>query len=411
VWWKLLCSANQTPNKMKHLKFLALWFFGATILFTSCKKDEEVEETPTPEATPGHITSNVTWSPDSIYRLSGRIVVTNGVTLTIEAGTIIKGETGIGAEASALIIARGGKIIAEGTAENPIIFTTVDDEIDYSDLEAGNFGSPNLTADQNGRWGGLIILGKAPISASASEVQIEGIPTSEVNGLYGGNNPNDNSGVLRYVSIRHGGTDIGNGNEINGLTLGGVGSGTFIDNIEVVANQDDGIEWFGGTVDVSNVVVWKSGDDAIDTDQAWSGTLTNFVVVNPAGNCLELDGPEGTLQGTHTIERGSIKADACGKLIQLDAITSGANQPSAVNLNNLFFTSITAPTQVIDQVNISGVLFNTVLLNVNPTELTTYTNGNTPANGGIVAGTDPQANISELQWTWTFKSGAMSGLY
>jgi hypothetical protein len=403
---------------MKHLKFLAMWFFGATILFTSCKKDEEVEETPTPTPTPApgvitvtsDITSSATWQSGTIYVLAGRIAVTNGATLTIEAGTIIKGETGTGTDASALLIARGAKLNAIGTPDSPIIFTTTDDEIDYSDLDAGNFGSPNLTADQNGRWGGLLILGNAPISASASEIQIEGIPTSDPNGLYGGNNPEDNSGTIRYVSIRHGGTDIGNGNEINGLTLGGVGSGTIIDNIEVVANQDDGIEWFGGTVDVTNAVVWKSGDDAIDTDQAWSGTLTNFVVVSPTGNCLELDGPEGTLQGTHTIQQGSIKADACGKLIQLDATTSGANQPSAVNLNNLFFTSINATTQVIDQVNISGVTFSTVLLNVDAANLTTYTNGNTPANGGIEAGTEPQANITELQWTWTFKSGAMSGL-
>jgi hypothetical protein len=403
---------------MKHLKFLALWFFGATVLLTSCKKDEVVEETPvpTPAPAPGtitvnsDITSNTTWQSGTIYVLAGRIAVANGATLTIQAGTIIKGETGAGADASALLIARGAKLNAIGTPESPIILTTTDDEIDYSDLDAGNFGSPNLTADQNGRWGGLLILGNAPISASASEIQIEGIPTSDLNGLYGGNNPEDNSGTIRYVSIRHGGTDIGSGNEINGLTLGGVGSGTIIDNIEVVANQDDGIEWFGGTVDVTNVVVWKSGDDAIDTDQAWSGTLTNFVVVSPTGNCLELDGPEGTLQGTHTIQQGSIKADACGKLIQLDATTSGANQPSAVNLSNLFFTSITAPTQVIDQVNISGVTFSSVLLNVDAANLTTYTNGNTPANGGIEAGTDPQANITELQWTWTFKSGAMSGL-
>ena len=403
---------------MKHLKFLALWFFGATILFTSCKKDEEVEETPTPTPTPApgvitvtsDITSSATWQSGTIYVLAGRIAVTNGATLTIEAGTIIKGETGTGTDASALLIARGSKLNAIGTVDSPIIFTTTDDEIDYSDLDAGNFGSPNLTADQFGRWGGLLILGNAPISASASEIQIEGIPTSDPNGLYGGNNPEDNSGTIRYVSIRHGGTDIGNGNEINGLTLGGVGNGTIIDNIEVVANQDDGIEWFGGTVDVTNVVVWKSGDDAIDTDQAWSGTLTNFVVVSPGNHCLELDGPEGTLQGTHTIQQGSIKADACVKLIQLDATTSGANQPSAVNLNNLFFTSITAPTQVIDQVNISGVTFSTVLLNVDAANLTTYTNGNTPANGGIEAGTDPQAIINDLQWTWTFKSGAMSGL-
>jgi hypothetical protein len=158
------------------------------------------------------------------------------------------------------------------------------------------------------------------------------------------------------------------------------------------------------------VVVWKSGDDAIDTDQAWSGTLTNFVIVSPLGHCLELDGPEGTLQGTHTIEQGSIKADACSKLIQLDATSSGANQPSAVNLNYLFFTDITAQTQVIDNVNVAGVTFNNVVLNVDPVNLLTHTNGNTPSNGGIEAGTTPQADISQLQWTWTYQSGAMSGL-
>ena len=119
-----------------------------------------------------------------------------------------------------------------------------------------------------------------------SEVQIEGIPSSDANGLYGGNNDEDNSGVMTYISIRHGGANIGEGNEINGLTLGCVGSGTVISNIEVVANQDDGIEWFGGTVNVSNAVVWNAGDDAIDTDQAWAGTLDNFVVVTPSKNFL-----------------------------------------------------------------------------------------------------------------------------
>jgi len=163
-------------------------------------------------------------------------------------------------------------------------------------------------------------------------------------------------------------------------------------------------------VDVNNAVVWKSGDDAIDTDQAWSGTLTNFVVVSPTGNCLELDGPEGTLQGTHTIELGSIKADACGRLIQLDATLNNGNQPSAVNLNYLFFTNITATSQYIDNVNIAGVTFNNVLLNVDAANLITYTNNNTPSNGGIEAGTTPQADISQLQWTWTYQSGAMSGL-
>jgi hypothetical protein len=91
----------------------------------------------------------------------------------------------------------------------------------------------------------------------------------------------DNSGVFKYVSIRHGGTSIGSGNEINGLTLGGVGSETVIKNIEIVANADDGIEWFGGTVSITGAIIWNCFDDALDTDQAWNGTVSNFIVVTP----------------------------------------------------------------------------------------------------------------------------------
>ena len=123
------------------------------------------------------------------------------------------------------------------------------------------------------------ILGKAPISGSGSAeaVQIEGIPASDVNGLFGGTDPADNSGELTYISIRHGGANIGEGNEINGLTLGGVGSGTKVENIEIISNQDDGLEVFGGSVNIKNVIVWNAGDDQIDCDQAWTGTLDNFI--------------------------------------------------------------------------------------------------------------------------------------
>src|SRR5690554_5538707 len=210
------------------------------------------------------ITENITaekkWSADTIYILGGRITVVDGASLTIEAGTIIKGEAGTGANATALLIAQGGKLFAEGTAEKPVVFTSIADELTPDDIHSGNVASPNLDPDINGLWGGVIILGKAPISASnesgdVSIIQIEGIPTSDQNGLYGGNLPNDNSGIIKYVSIRHGGTNIGSGNEINGLTLGGIGSETVIENIEIVSNQDDGIEWFGGTVNVTNAVV------------------------------------------------------------------------------------------------------------------------------------------------------------
>ncbi len=260
-----------------------------------------------------NISANTTWVTGKVYTLESRIAVLSGVTLTIEPGVIIKGQAGTGANATALIIARGAKLMAEGTAGSPIIFTSVADEI-----MPGEIASPNLDPVLNGLWGGLLILGNAPISADAASMQIEGIPPSDQNGLYGGDNATDNSGVIKYVSIRHGGANIGEGNEINGLTLGGVGSGTVIENIEIVANQDDGIEWFGGTVSVKNAIIWNTGDDAVDTDQSWAGTLDNFIVVNPGDECFELDGPEGPMSAGHSIMNGSVWAGDAEGLVDLD---------------------------------------------------------------------------------------------
>ena len=246
----------------------------------------------------GLIESDRTLTADHIWTLSGRVAVTNGATLTIEPGTIIKAEAGSGGAASSLIIAQGAKIIADGTATNPIIFTAESDNI-----QLGELSGTNLDINVNGLWGGLMILGNAPISAITSPFQIEGIPASDPNGLYGGNDPADNSGRLRYVSIRHGGTSIGAGNEINGLTLGGVGSETIIENIEIVANTDDGLECFGGTANVSNLLVLAVGDDCLDLDQGYSGTINNSVIIPglSTDHSLELDGGEGNTNPSFTI--------------------------------------------------------------------------------------------------------------
>ncbi|WP_375584204.1 hypothetical protein [Cyclobacterium xiamenense] len=264
-----------------------------------------VGEVPTVIRVPDNITADQIWETGKTYVLGGRITVTSGTELTIQPGVIVKGEAGSGANATALVIARGATINAVGTPTQPIIFTSVADEI-----EPGMVASPNLDPNINGLWGGLLILGNAPASLAGNvgEVQIEGIPPSDTNGRYGGNDMDDNSGMLKWVSIRHGGSNIGEGNEINGLTLGGVGSLTEIENIEVVGNEDDGIEWFGGSVNVKNAIIWSGGDDALDTDQAWSGTLDNFIVVcGPnTDHALEIDGPEGSLTGAHTFRNGTI---------------------------------------------------------------------------------------------------------
>lgn len=359
-----------------------------------------------------NITADETWFATKTYILGGRITVESGATLTIEPGTVIKGQAGTGANATALLIARGGKLMAEGTAEKPIIFTSVADEI-----VSGQIESPNLEPTVNGLWGGVIILGKAPISASSenpdgsqgpdvSEVQIEGIPTSDPNGLYGGSDAADNSGVIKYISIRHGGANIGAGNEINGLTLGGVGTGTVIENIEVVANQDDGVEWFGGTVNVKNVVVWNAGDDAIDTDQSWAGTLDNFIVVTPLGHCFELDGPEGTMEAGHTIKNGTVVASSSERASE-DLINTDAN--SIVNLENIHITGILSGQKINRTTGNPGVTFTGITLDVTGNIDDYIADG--PAPAGITAGGSSKATASAFSnWTWAAVSGGLAGL-
>jgi hypothetical protein len=307
---------------IKNLTFLS--FMMSLLIFTSCETEDKCAGVTCPngqvcvEGTcegssaniiiDSDITTDTEWTADNMYELAGKIVVKSGATLTIAPGTVIKGQVGSTINATALIVERGGMIMADGTADLPIIFTTAADEITNEQVANGDMASPNLLPSENGLWGGLIILGNAPVSASVAEPQIEGLPTTETYGKYGGTVADDNSGVLRYVSIRHGGANIGVGNEINGLTLGGVGSGTTIENIEIIGNQDDGVEFFGGTVNVSNLVILNVGDDAVDTDQEWAGTLNNFVVIagSATDHALELDGGEGTITNVKfTLQNGS----------------------------------------------------------------------------------------------------------
>jgi len=331
---------------MKKLTAIAL-YISVSLLIVSCGSDDSFVVLPddnggseTEIVHSGIITANETWSSSEIHILGDKVVVDDGITLTIEPGTIIKGVEGEGSLASALIVARGGRLVAEGTSSNPIIFTSILD-----DIEIGQKAGSNLSETDNGLWGGLIILGKAPISADASEVQIEGIPADETYGLYGGNSSNDNSGIVRYISVRHGGTLIGEGNEINGVTLGGVGSGTIIEYVEVVGNKDDGIEWFGGSVNVSNVLVWAADDDALDVDQAYSGTINNALVLAFSGtdHALEIDGPEGTLEGSFTLSNAT--------LIGMDDEIADFRDGARGTLTNIYVTDFVSPSADLDSNN------------------------------------------------------------
>jgi hypothetical protein len=379
-------------------------FAASLAVVSACGPDPDpidpIDPIKTNKIISSNITANTTWYADTVYQLGGRIAVTSGATLTIQPGTVIKGEAGTGSNATCLLIARGGKLMAEGTASLPIIFTSVADEITPEMVAAGNFASPNLDPTVNGLWGGLIVLGNAKISPKPGtagellEVQIEGIPTSDPNGLYGGNNDADNSGVIKYVSLRHGGTNIGSGNEINGITFGGVGNGTVVENIEIVANQDDGVEWFGGTVNAKNVVSWNAGDDGLDTDQSWAGTCDNFVVITAAGHVFELDGPEGAYSAGHIFKNGNVVASNDDVASQ-DLINTDAN--SIVDMVDVYFTNVVAG-QKINRVTAPGVTYTGIVINVPADSLANHVNGAVPA--GVTAGTTGKANISVFGWTW-----------
>jgi len=233
----------------------------------------------------GNITSNVTWHATNEYILDGKIYVLNNAVLTIEPGTVIKGKTGTPGDpntVSALFVTRGAKIFAEGTRTRPIIFTS--DQDDVNDPE-------DLPIFQRGLWGGLVILGNAVLNTSLDAAGnaaspkydvFEGLPDLQINGQYvyryGGNDDNDNSGVLRYVSIRHAGFKITTDKELNGLTLACVGRGTTVEHVEIYAAADDGVEFFGGTVNTKYLVSAFNDDDGFDVDQGYRG-MTQFLFV------------------------------------------------------------------------------------------------------------------------------------
>jgi hypothetical protein len=266
--------------KRLHIYLSLLFFLSFLTTFTACRKSDYIIEDQETITDQGGGTGTVTWTADKEYIINGFVFVNDGQTLTIEAGTVIRARTGQGSMASALIVARGGTIIAEGSQLNPIIFTVEGDDLEGS-----------VALEARGLWGGLIILGNASINTKSGEDLIEGIPISEPRGIYGGDDDDDNSGILRYVSIRHGGTNIGEGNEINGLTLGGVGRQTTIEFVEVISNADDGVEFFGGAVNCRNLVVAFCGDDAFDLDQGYHGKGQFWLGINAGSDkCAEISG-------------------------------------------------------------------------------------------------------------------------
>ncbi len=220
-----------------------------TASFTSCKTDEPNQG---PEGISGSYGSGETLNlkAGEDYLLDGPLIIEDGGILNIEAGTVIKAKKGF---SNYILVLQGGKINANGTADKPIRMTA---NID------------NATA---GHWGGLIINGRAPLTSGQTTASTE-IHTAH---LYGGNNPADNSGVLTYVTLEYTGARSSADVEHNGLTLNAVGNGTKIENIYIPEGSDDGIEFFGGSVNVKNLLVVNSDDDMFDFTQGYNGTLEN----------------------------------------------------------------------------------------------------------------------------------------
>ncbi|MCF8371527.1 MAG: hypothetical protein K9H64_07885 [Bacteroidales bacterium] len=200
--------------------------------------------------------STQTWTSGNVYLLNGWVRVPNGVTLTIQPGTIIRGDY---ANQGALIVERGGTLIADGTAANPIVFT--------SNQAPGSRAA--------GDWGGIIVLGYATINVPGGTAIIEG----GVGSTFGGTNDADNSGILKYVRIEFPGIAFSPNNEINGLTMGGVGSGTTLDYIQVSYSGDDSFEWFGGTVNAKHLIAFRGMDDDFDCDFGYRGMIQYGVIL------------------------------------------------------------------------------------------------------------------------------------
>jgi hypothetical protein len=207
----------------------------------------------------GRITTNTTLTSDAHYVLRGAVFVAEGTTLTIQAGTRVVGET---ATLGTLVVERGGRLVAAGTPTAPIVFT--------SDQPVGGRA--------RGDWGGLIINGRAPVNLPGGV----GIGEGDT-GEYGGSDPNDNSGILRYVRVEYAGIEFSPDNELNGIAFQGVGRGTVVDHVQVKHNKDDGVEFFGGTVDAKHLLLTSIGDDSLDWTFGWIGRV-QYVVAQQSGD-------------------------------------------------------------------------------------------------------------------------------
>ena len=260
------------------------------------------------------ISGSVTWTSGNVYNLTKQIYVLPGATLTIEPGTLIQSTTGVG---GSLAVTRGARIYVNGTRENPVIMTSTSDTLTGWHEGANEWGNLTIMGDgliSASHYGGspVVVNNEGTIRTNTAvpdglnEKGMEGLVAAypgDSKVLYGGDNDDDNSGSISYLSLRYGGKVIALTNELNGLSLGAIGRETDIHHVEIMNNVDDGIEIWGGTVNLNYVSIWNIGDDSFDVDEGWRGKAQFGLIVQGysvdasqgsgvGDNCFETDGAE-----------------------------------------------------------------------------------------------------------------------
>jgi trimeric autotransporter adhesin len=310
----------------------------------------------------GPITGELTLTNDVMYRMLNKVDVgvdmggdgtkAGGVsgTLTIPAGVVIMGKT----SNDYLVVNRGSKLIANGTRSKPIRFT-------HNTAIEGTVGEL-----ERGLWGGIVILGKAPINKCSNDVRGTAACESVVEGsdaLMGGATPDDNSGKLNFVRVEYAGYEIFPGNELNGITFGGVGYGTEVDYVQVHNNQDDCVEFFGGTVNVKHLICTNAGDDNLDIDWGYQGKM-QFVVVKQSSDTSD-----------HVVESDNTNADSA-----VGYLTEPRSRPMVANFT---FLAQGADEPLKYKEGVSGIYINGIVVNANSQNLIESTNLETIQDGAL----------------------------
>lgn len=333
----------------------------------------------------GTITSNVTLTTDAVWALSGKVVVggdnANSATLTIQPGVKVFGKSG----ADYLVISRGSKIQAVGTASNPIVMTSVNDMLGLSDEESA------------GQWGGLVLLGNAPTNKCPDLTNCAVEAEGEA-GKYGGNNPEDNSGALKYVQVKYAGYEVIPDNELNGITFAGVGRGTTVEYIQVHNNVDDGVEFFGGTVDLKHVVLTGNRDDSLDWADGWTGRMQHVLIRhNPndtkANRGIEADNQSSNFTATPVSKPQISNLTIIGNNFDGDEDSEGILLRAGTNAE-LYNVIVTGPEKM-------GECFE-----INTSETAAFANsGQLIFRNSIIDCAEPFANIKDAAGNVTFNAG------